>query len=186
MLLCEELSVRINLNEGCEVASELGTNVACMPISERASSRGNAYLSAEVTRHQRATLEAAAERILPSENGAGARQANVISFFDWIISQPFFEACLPRLITGLDTVNSLAIAHWKKPFAECGAAEQDSVLREIQAIPHVSARRFLRTLINITLAGFLCDPKYGGNHHHVGWKFIGFHSDSITSDNDKF
>ena len=127
-----------------------------------------------VTARQREIFQSAAGRILPSDDGPGACQANVIGYFDWLTRQRFANHFLGRLMSGLDILDEFAISRWGHGFVECSAVQQDSVLCEIQAIPHVCTKKFFGTLINVTIAGFLCDPKYDGNRNLVGWQSIHF------------
>src|SRR5947199_8393291 len=49
--------------------------------------------------------------------------------------------------------------------------ESDTPRRAFRARP--GAQSFFETLRQHTIAGFLIDPEYGGNHDGVGWKVIG-------------
>ncbi|HEY1099925.1 MAG TPA: hypothetical protein VGF99_13405, partial [Myxococcota bacterium] len=37
---------------------------------------------------------------------------------------------------------------------------------------------FVRVVLALTLEGFLGDPRHGGNHDGVGWRFVGYAPDS--------
>jgi hypothetical protein len=67
-------------------------------------------------------------------------------------------------------------------FSGLTTEQQDAVLhsfdentpttrRAFRARP--GAQNFFETLRQHTIAGFLIDPDYGGNHDGVGWKVIG-------------
>jgi gluconate 2-dehydrogenase gamma chain len=127
-----------------------------------------------LTSLERATLEAIVQRILPSGNGAGAHEANVMGYVDWVMQQEFFRPHYRRITTGLGFVDSIATRLWQKKFVSCSAEEQDAVLRTVETLPNSSSKRFMMTMVNMSLAGFLCDPKYGGNRNLVGWNYIGF------------
>ena len=127
-----------------------------------------------LTSAHREMLNAVFERILPSDDGAGAREADVLSYFDWFIARAESKAQHSRLEEGLDLLNSLALSTWRKPFVGCMPQEQDETLKHLESIPHRSARRFFQMLVYISLAGFLCHPRYGGNRSCVGWNYLGF------------
>ncbi len=123
---------------------------------------------------QMKTLAAAVQRILPSHDGPGAAEAHVFGYFDYLLAQGRFERLIPRLKSGLDLLQWLALEDTGSEFADCQPGEQDTVLEKIHSIPHEIPQRFLRMLVNMTLAGFLCDPVHGGNRDGIGWSYIGF------------
>lgn len=69
-------------------------------------------------------------------------------------------------------------AHAGKAFAELSAAEQDDVLRKVEAgdvkFEAVDAKGFFDALLKDVPEGFFSDPIHGGNRDMVGWKMIGF------------
>lgn len=69
-------------------------------------------------------------------------------------------------------------AHAGKAFAELSAAEQDDVLRKVEAgdvkFEAVDAQGFFDALLKDVPEGFFSDPIHGGNRDMVGWKMIGF------------
>jgi hypothetical protein len=124
-----------------------------------------------------AVLDAAAARILPSEDGPGAREAKVGRFIDRQLQgslsavRPAFEQ-LARL---LDLWSQKSFG---KPFTMLAPADQDAVLGQlahgqipVRGLPQQAMFRGLHTL---TLEGFLSDPVHGGNDGEVGWRAIGF------------
>lgn len=125
---------------------------------------------------QTRTLAAAVERILPSDAaGPGAKEARVVEF----IQKRYSSGKVPsgnrrRFLSGLDLLESMASTTYGKPFHACRLEEQDAILARLQEIPHMTAYRFFRSLIGLTLAGFLSDPVHGGNQNHVGWRYIGW------------
>ena len=123
---------------------------------------------------QIAVLEAATECILPSGDGPGAAEANVMGFVRRAASQPFSESRKDRWRRGLDMMQSLARSLHGKDFADCTVAERDGVLEKLGRIPHPITQRFLDGLLSLTLAGFLCDPRHGGNEGEIGWRSVGY------------
>ena len=124
-----------------------------------------------------AVLEAAAARILPSDDGPGAREAKVGRFIARQLEgnlsalRPAFEQ-LARL---LDLWSQKSFG---KGFVLLGPADQDAVLGQlargqipVRGLPQEALFRGLHTL---TLEGFLSDPVHGGNDGEVGWRAIGF------------
>ncbi len=130
-----------------------------------------------MTPHVRGVLSAAAERILPGDEWPGATDAHVIGYMDWLSAQPGFAERWTLLSRGVELIDSLAIALAGQPFAECPAAQQDAVLDRLQSIPHRTAQRAFRLLVNMTIAGYFSDPAYGGNRDGVVWRQIQFSPD---------
>jgi gluconate 2-dehydrogenase gamma chain len=124
-----------------------------------------------------AVLEAAAARIIPSEDGPGAREAKVGRFIERQLAgdlrelRPAFEQ-LARLL------DLWAGRAYGKPFVALAAAEQDVGL-EMLAHGQIPARglpqeAMFRALHTLALEGFLSDPVHGGNDGQVGWRFVSF------------
>lgn len=133
---------------------------------------------------QIATLSALTERMLPSDDGPGAAEANVMGHIRWLAGRPHFQSRRPQLISGLDLVQSLARDLFDKDFKACSPGEKERVLEELRKVPHPVVWRFLAAVLSWTLAGFLCDPEYGGNRGEVGWRFVGFERRTGTAQPD--
>ena len=125
----------------------------------------------------RAVLEAAAARILPSDDGPGASEARVARFIERQLAgslaplRPAFDQ-LARLL-------DLSSARMSgKPFVSLPARDQDVLLTQLSrgALPvrGLPQEAMFRALHSLTLEGFLSDPVHGGNDGEVGWRAIGF------------
>jgi gluconate 2-dehydrogenase gamma chain len=53
---------------------------------------------------------------------------------------------------------------------------REEVLRSVEGarVRGFDGRRFVHLLVVLTLEGFLCDPRHGGNRDGVGWRFARF------------
>lgn len=122
---------------------------------------------------QRATLEAAVARILPTDEEPGAQEANVIEYIDREAARPEYEWIKKNLIAGTVGLDKNANRLYQRPFVKLGAAEQDEVIGQVQAASERGGD-FIRILVLLTLEGFVGDPAYGGNQGHVGWNFVGY------------
>jgi gluconate 2-dehydrogenase gamma chain len=141
------------------------------PPAAPASAGGETALTFE----ERRALAAAMERILPEdERGAGAIGAGAPEFVDWLTDQSSFAQVRGEMRAGLKMLDAITRVHCGSTFAECAPAEQDTILHQVQQVPHPSARRFFSALVRVTVAGFLCPPEYGGNRQRAGWKFVGY------------
>src|SRR5215831_14383336 len=123
-------------------------------------------------------LEAATARILPSDDGAGARGAGVIRFIDAELATPALVKLAPVVIQGARLLDQWARERFGRPLADCAAGEQDEVLDAlahgripVKAFPQ---RELFQLLHTLTIEGFVSDPVHGGNAGMIGWRAIGF------------
>src|SRR5437867_6763888 len=128
-------------------------------------------------------IESITARIIPTDDTPGAREAGIVYFIDRGLvtfgteDQKTYREGLPELHARVSEVfPSVA------KFSGLAAEQQDDVLHsfdESTAAPRrafrarAGAQNFFDTLRQHTIAGFLIDPDFGGNHDGVGWKVIG-------------
>lgn len=117
---------------------------------------------------QGAEVEAFASRIIPSDDGPGAKEAGVLYFIDGALVG-FAKDQAKLFDDGLIALSkAVAKAHkGETRLSALTADQQDAILRDMEQTPFFGAMRFA------TIAGFLSLPKYGGNRDYVGWKYIG-------------
>lgn len=123
---------------------------------------------------RRRTLVAATARILPSDDGTGAIEANAAGYIERALQHRYNRGDLDLFERGLDFLQWLAGELKGKDFLACSPEEQDEVLLGAQEFRNNEARRFFERLVQLTLEGFLCDPVHGGNRESAGWDYIGF------------
>jgi hypothetical protein len=131
-----------------------------------------------LTELQHTTLHALVDRIIPADDFPSGWQAGV---GDYLAGQ--FERDLrpqlDRYRAGLDALDAEALAGSGARFAELDAAEQDALLRRVEA-GTVSAAwpidptAFFRAAVEHAMEGFYSDPGNGGNRDGVSWRMIGF------------
>jgi gluconate 2-dehydrogenase gamma chain len=120
--------------------------------------------------HQRATLEAATERIIPADRDPGAKQAGVIDYIENTLAGYEAEHA-PLYASGVQNLDRLARERFASDrFISLRPEQQDAI------IAHLEKERspFFSLLIEHTMQGFYGDPRHGGNRDRVGWKTIGF------------
>lgn len=117
---------------------------------------------------QGADVEAMMARIIPSDDGPGAKEAGSVYFFDKGLTT-FAKDQAKMVDEGLVQLSkSVAKAHGGETrFSALTPEQQDAMLRTIEKTPLFGITRFA------TIAGFLSLPKYGGNRDFAGWKYIG-------------
>ncbi len=121
---------------------------------------------------QRKTLAAAVDRLIP-----GAVEAGVPEYMDHWLVQEAFKPVRNYLTHGAKHLDRVAGKLHKKKFSACEGEQQDAVLKKFAA-GGVKAGKFdgflfFQQLMELTIEGFLSDPKYGGNKDGIGWRFIG-------------
>jgi gluconate 2-dehydrogenase gamma chain len=113
-----------------------------------------------LTAAQRATLAAIVERLIPSDDGPGAREANVAEYVVRSLASDT-EHRLPDYAAGLDALDG---------FAALAAAAQDARLRELEA----AGDPFFELVLEHARQGMFGDPAWGGNAGGVGWALVGY------------
>lgn len=113
-------------------------------------------------------LGAMAERIMPTTDTPGAKEAGVIHFMDRALGG-FEKQVLPDLRKGLADLGARAARRKAgAKFSSLAAADQDAILTDIEKGEFFQGVRYL------TMVGMFADPRYGGNQGGVGWKILGF------------
>lgn len=138
-----------------------------------AAPAGVAQVPRALKPQQRETLGAAVERILPTDQDPGAKEANVIEFIDRELLHPSNASVSAVILSGIVALDRLSVRNGGQRFAALSVEEQDEILREVYS-KSKRGRDFVSFLVYLTLEGFLGDPKYGGNKDGVGWKLIGY------------
>lgn len=131
-----------------------------------------------LTPTRRQVLAAAVARILPSGDGPGAAETGVMEYVAGALEEPRYQHLAPLFERGLDFLQALAQQKGGADFVARPEAEQDEILREAQGFPNNDARRFFESLILLSIEGFLCHPKHGGNRGFQGWRYLGYESDA--------
>jgi hypothetical protein len=122
-----------------------------------------------LTADQAAEIEAAASRIIPTDDTPGAREAGVIYFIDRALgtfatdSRVDYEKGLPVL-----QAKTQELFPGTRRFSQATPDQQDAVLKALEGQP------IFELILSQTVMGFLADPMRGGNGGEVGWKLIGF------------
>jgi len=173
------------------------------PAQAQANSPAQAYSPRYFTREEWIFLQAACARLIPAdENGPGAVEQGVPEFIDremdgpfghaanWYMQGPFVSALpefgyqsplSPRAVyrAGIAAVDAYCRKMFgSKSFSELPAADQDSVLTDLEKgtldFDNVSGKSFFGFLLQNTKEGYLADPIHGGNKNMESWKMIGF------------
>lgn len=130
------------------------------------------YVPNHLTKAELATLKAALDRIIPSDElGPGANEAGAFVYIDRSLGGRYQDA-LSVYQAGLAALDSAAGADG---FAAADADTQDAILTVAESGQLVGAPPgFFTLLLNHTREGTFCDPVHGGNANFVGWDLIGY------------
>jgi hypothetical protein len=127
---------------------------------------------------QQTTLRALMDRIIPADEDPGAWDAGV---GDYLAAQ--FEGDLREAeadyCAGLDALEAEAQASAHAGFAALPAAEQDALLRRVEAgrvVHHwpIDPVAFFQTVVQHVAEGYYSNPGNGGNRDERAWRMIGF------------
>jgi gluconate 2-dehydrogenase gamma chain len=138
-----------------------------------ASQQTSATISAQtrtLTAAQMEVVSALTSRILPAVDGRpGAGQAGAAYFIDRALGT-FNAAQRPLYTAGIADLNRRAQAKVAgvASFAALTAAQQDDVIRDIEATQFFQAVRL------DTIVGTFALPTWGGNRDYMGWHLLGF------------
>jgi gluconate 2-dehydrogenase gamma chain len=82
--------------------------------------------------HQRATVAAIAERIIPETDTPGARAAGVHDFIELIVAEHYKNDERSSFLRGLGDVDVRSRARFRRDFVEAAPAEQDEILTALE------------------------------------------------------
>ncbi len=121
------------------------------------------------TAQQAEDYEAFASQIFPTDDTPGAKEANVVRFVDFALSEiePQNQQDFANALKALNE-QAKKTAPQAVSFAALSSAQQ------VEAMKAIEKSNDFGTLKYYTLVGFLGDPADGGNKDEIGWKLIGF------------
>lgn len=121
------------------------------------------------TPQQAADYEAFASQIFPTDETPGAKEANVVHFVDFALSE--IEPQNKRdFAKALDALNAEVkkSAPQAASFAALTPRQKPEVMMAFEKSNEFGMLKFY------AVAGFFGDPSDGGNKDQIGWKLIGF------------
>lgn len=123
------------------------------------------------------TLGAMLERIIPSNEppGApGARETGVLRYLDAQLVEPRLAQYRDVVRGGLRALDESARGAGSARFHELAPDQQDDWLRRAQRGEGAFASpRFFQVVLTLALEGHWGDPRYGGNHDKLAWRWVG-------------
>jgi hypothetical protein len=123
------------------------------------------------------TLEAVLERMLPSgvlPGAPGARDTGVLRYIDAQLLEPRLARHQELVHAGVRMLDDLARGAGSVGFHELPADRQDEILRRAQrGEGPFASPRFFQVVLALALEGHWGDPRYGGNHDKLAWRWVG-------------
>ena len=177
-----QLLKRAGLVGAAAIATPIGTLVPSPAVAQSpaqgqsAIGRGRVWETLSAAEGE--TLEAITARLIPSDaNGPGALEAQAARYIDRALGGALaFSHDAYR--GGLAATDGYARMSKGSPFAKLSAADQDAILRDMEANVASGFAPDAATFFNLvrahTIQGTFCDPYYGGNENFVGWDLIGY------------
>jgi gluconate 2-dehydrogenase gamma chain len=124
------------------------------------------------------TLEAIAARLIPTgPDGPGAAEAGAAIYIDRALAGALANF-RDAYRAGLASVDAYARGAKRAPFAQLSAADQDTVLADMERNTATGfeggSASFFALVLAHTVQGTFCDPFYGGNRNFAGWDLIAY------------
>jgi gluconate 2-dehydrogenase gamma chain len=141
------------------------------------------------TEAEAVVVEAISEQIIPADEDAGAKEANVINFIDKQLAGVFAKHQeIYRLgITGVQQTSRLMFG---SSFETLAWEQQTEVLKAMEAgeaqgeiWQTESAQRFFGLIRDHTMQGFYGSPRHGGNRRFVSFKMLDLDHPRIVGQN---
>jgi gluconate 2-dehydrogenase gamma chain len=177
-----QLLKRAGLVGAAAIATPIGTLVPSTTLlqspAQARTAIGPGQVLETLTAVEAETLEAITARLIPTDaNGPGALDAQAARYIDRALGGALASSH-DAYRSGLAAADAYARMSKGSPFAKLAAADQDAVLRDMEAnvasgfVPDAST--FFNLVRAHTIQGTFCDPYYGGNADFVGWDLIGY------------
>jgi gluconate 2-dehydrogenase gamma chain len=123
-------------------------------------------------------VEAIAEGLIPADDFAGAKEANVVNFIDKQLTG-YYKRHQNTYRTGLRKIGESCTSLYNKSFIELAQKQQVFFLKsmEYETIEgeiwkDFSARDFFNLMLEHTLQGFYGSPRHGGNKNHASYRML--------------
>ncbi len=125
-------------------------------------------------------VQAITGRIIPSSGSPGAIEANCVNFIDKALANEESES-LQFVRDGISNLQKILKTTHESAFIELSAEKQDEILEAMSAnsidgwpADSEVPSQIFEYLRFMTIAGFLAEPRYGGNAEHIGWRQAGY------------
>lgn len=127
---------------------------------------------------RQATLQAAANRIIPADDYPNAWDGGVGLYLEHQLTNDLSRS-VPTYEAGLAALDAESQTNFGKAFAALSDTQQDDQLRrveagDVQTAWTVPPPRFFNMLVQHVCEGYYCDPMNRGNVGLRSWQMVGF------------
>jgi gluconate 2-dehydrogenase gamma chain len=131
------------------------------------------------------------ERIIPSDQDAGATEAGVIYYIDRQLST-YFQSKQELYRESLRSIQHYCLSKKNKQFEKLSADIQDDVLIHLEKgeIPQEEVglatsrqQQFFRAIRDHTMQGYYGSPRHGGNRHYVSYRMMNLDYPQLVGQN---
>jgi gluconate 2-dehydrogenase gamma chain len=131
-----------------------------------------------LNRHQAATIDAVASRIVPGDDSdPGAQQAGAVIYIDRALAG-FMRELQTFYRTGIHDLDRYCMERAGRAFVELKSEVQDEIIGDLDRRAVADRSDLLGQFFDVVrehvIQGLFCDPAYGGNRGGVGWRLVGF------------
>ena len=134
-------------------------------------------------------VEAIAEQMIPADQDAGARDANVVNYIDKQLAGVFAKH-QEAYRTGIAGIQQTSTIMFGANFDALEGAQQTEVLKTLESGEAAgslwvtgAARSFFELIRDHTMQGFYGSPRHGGNEGFVSFRMIGIDYPRIVGQN---
>ena len=122
--------------------------------------------------------------------GYNAREYTSAPFSKGIPEQGYQSAMYKRdvILSGIERINQVSKALYDKGFVDIDNESKDKILLDFQNglidMEGISSSEFFTLFRDLTIAGVLSDPIYGGNANKMGWEMMQYPGAQMSYLND--
>ena len=122
------------------------------------------------------TLAALVEILIPSGDGPGAVESAASDYVEKMLVQPAIQPVRRRICRLLSDLNAAAVQGHGQDFHNLDLSHRDRLFADAVAEggpgsqEHRTAAAYL---VWLSVEGFLCHPRQGGNRGYAGWLYLG-------------
>lgn len=118
---------------------------------ETAVQSADSLLSAK----QEGLLAEIVETLIPATDTPGAKELKVHSFINKVVTDCFEEDAQVALVKGLEQVEKLSQAKYKKSFSAISSAEKTAILEQMSLTEEAGQKDFFELVKGLTIHGYM-------------------------------
>ncbi|PRY05689.1 gluconate 2-dehydrogenase subunit 3-like protein [Pontibacter ummariensis] len=130
--------------------------LAVLPACDFGSKKATAKaVGTSLSPSQEELLAEVVDTIIPATDTPGAKELNVHSFVQQMVTDCYEPKVQENLVKGLDTVEELADKSFSKSFGACTGEERIEVLRKMENAKEEEQKEFYSLVKGLTVRGYM-------------------------------